>query len=470
VATNVRSAQHKLQNELTRLEAELERCYAMITNTARADGRAPDLQTLVAQARELRSRIADVRDDLDRVQRHLARDERLRAPGPDLASVSTTPSVSKAASGPRSKRRRVHADVAARRAIEEALRRVPSLGRSQRVSIEQVAEGLVDDDVQVRRQAAIRLGQSQSAAALELLLVAAEDPSDKVRLAALNSLVGREDRRVVKLFRRALHDDDGLARLAAIRGLGNVRDGATTEALIELLDDADAAVRRTAAAQLGWRSGDPAVYALSLVLRDSEAAVRSAAAEALGALGDLRSVLPLARTLADPDPNVRAVGQTALRTVLGSEVDEIVGGKKPAQAVGALRSWWTQARVEKVIEQLGVEPLSSAERKTAAAGFVVDTDVGITDAMAPEAEAAELDAEIAELDAEAAELDAEAPELAEDLFGEGEPSEDVVETEETAAEEQMPPKTPKRPDADAVTEAEEEIQEVEEGEEFEDIF
>src|SRR5690606_342205 len=84
--------ERRLRKELGRLEKELERCYAMITSTARSDGGAPDLQALVARARELRSSIADVRDDLDRTRRHLAREARLREPVPDLLLAKTAAS------------------------------------------------------------------------------------------------------------------------------------------------------------------------------------------------------------------------------------------------------------------------------------------------------------------------------------------------------------------------------------------
>jgi HEAT repeat protein len=353
----------ELRAEVERLETELQRLHATITSGAVSQGKegsAPTLEGLIKQSRQLRERIHEKRQDLARVERHIARERRLRpeplkeaaeAPAPKPRRKKTARSLLRAA-------RDVPelADSAGRRtAVERAIREASFAGRSERLAFEREAEGLFDEDPDVRREAVTRIGKQRTALAFDLMLATSGDPNPRVRRAAVNALLGFGDRRAIRVYRQFLRDADAPLRLAALRGLGGFEDELPGAELVDAVDDADATIRRTAAAMLGTRPAKGALAALLLALRDDDDAVRMAAAESLGTLSEHRAVLSLIRALADESDNVRVATRHALAAILNEDVCETVAGDaaNDEERVAKLKTWWKSARVVKALDKIG---------------------------------------------------------------------------------------------------------------------
>lgn len=196
-------------------------------------------------------------------------------------------------------------------------------------------------DGQVRALAALALGASGDARALDPLVEALEDrrppagyadlPAGTVaegmagtfaqRLRSLHNVrahaavaLGRlGDRRAVPPLLKALADPDPVLRTQAAAALGRLKAGEAVPSLIGALQDTDAGVRQTAATALGIMGDPSAVPSLVQALQDAAEGVRARAAAALGRLGDPAARSPLARLAADdPVPQVRQAAREAL--------------------------------------------------------------------------------------------------------------------------------------------------------------
>jgi HEAT repeat protein len=424
-----------LRLEIDVLETELQRLHATITSGALSqdkEGSAPTLEGLIRQSRQIRERIHEKRQDLARVERHIARERRLRPPAPKVAMEAPTAKPRKKKE-PRSlfraaRSQQRYEDATGRRAaMEKAIREASFAGRSERLAFEREAEGLTNEDPDVRRETVARIGKQRTALALELMLVASGDPNARVRRAAVNALLGFGDRRAIRVYRQFLNDADAPLRLAALRGLGGFDAELSGTELIDALDDADATIRKTAAAMLGTRPTRGALTSLLLAVRDDDDGVRMAAAESLGMLGEHRAVLSLIRAIADESENVRVAARHSLATILNEDVYETVAGaaKDDEERAAKLKAWWTSARVVKALDRLGgLGPLSppkdlpeAAAKVKAAAGAEAEDWEKFESVLPEEAEKAE---------AEEAEAEAEEAKEAE---------EEAEETEEKAKEE-----------------------------------
>jgi len=115
------------------------------------------------------------------------------------------------------------------------------------------------DDATLRELAADALGGWQGAAALELLLKLAEDPSDRVRASAVGALEAwPHDARVVDVLLNAGLAPHWTVRSRAARALAKMPGSDVDSVLLECLVDPDGFVRINAAESLKQR--DPAVY------------------------------------------------------------------------------------------------------------------------------------------------------------------------------------------------------------------
>jgi len=434
--------ERELRAEVEGLEAELQRLHATITSGALSQGKegsAPTLEGLIRQSRQLRERIHEKRQDLTRVERHIARERRLRSTGPKETVGAPAPKPSKRKE-PRSLFRAVRAqpryeDTKGRRAaVEKAIREASFAGRSERLAFERGAEGLVDEDPDVRRETVTRIGKQRTALAFELMLVASGDPNARVRRAAVNALLGFGDRRAIRVYRQYLHDADAPLRLASLRGLGGFEAELSGTELIDALDDADATIRKTAAAMLGTRPARGALAALLLAVRDDDDAVRMAAAESLGTLGEHRAVLSLIRALTDESENVRVASRHSLATILNEDVYETVAGgaRDDEDRAAKLKAWWTSARVVKALDRIGgLGPLpppkdlpEAAAEVKAAAGAEAEDWEKYESVLPEEGKEAEEAAEAAAEEEKAEEAAAVAKEAAEEQEAEKEGEEE----------------------------------------------
>jgi HEAT repeat protein len=183
-----------------------------------------------------------------------------------------------------------------------------------------------------RAEAAHRLGDIGSLAAVPVLIAALDDPSRDVRAAAARSL-------------GHLHSPDTAAPLlAAMSGqripavIGSWALLQFGEAILPQLHhfvrSPEPAERACAVQLLGLSGGAADAGAVAARLRDTSSQVRVQAAVALGRLGGHASVAPLLGALDDWDPAVRSAAATAL------------GRLADPRAVGPLRSHAQHDRFE----------------------------------------------------------------------------------------------------------------------------
>jgi HEAT repeat protein len=382
--------QARAELELNRLEEELDRIYAAIASGASTSNDRPgaatsELSDLIDRARELKEQLNERRTDLARLERAAARERALKRTQPPKAQAepsrqpapdATTRQRGGRKSDGRLKRRKVEQpprDPAAE--IRRQVSRLAIEDESVRLVVERMARNLTDADADVRRTAAVRLGELDLPAASGLLIPLVADPTEKVSIAALNALVRLGSPSSTELFKKHLTNSNLHIRLAAIRGLAKVGGDGLDHHLIEALEDEEPIIRKNVATLLGWRESQDAVRPLLSTLRDEDPNVRAAAATALGALRTDRAVLSLIRTLLDPSPEVRKAAHGALKTTLGREVavdlegdETLVDASRREQQVEALRRWWRAARVEKHLERDGVAELPEGLQVTPPAG------------------------------------------------------------------------------------------------------
>ncbi len=180
-------------------------------------------------------------------------------------------------------------------------------------ALPEVGERLrADEDVAVRYQAALALGQFADPATLPPLLDGLRDEDMYVRVQVTAALI-RIGAPAVDGLTGALGDARPAVRRAAAKALGKIRhaDAGALRALGAALGDENAAQRRFAAQALGRLGATGAVEELGAALRDSDARVRNEAAQALQLLGD--AALPVLRAaLEDPDPETSFLAARAM--------------------------------------------------------------------------------------------------------------------------------------------------------------
>ncbi|MEX2720691.1 MAG: HEAT repeat domain-containing protein, partial [Candidatus Wukongarchaeota archaeon] len=224
-------------------------------------------------------------------------------------------------------------------------------------------------DQDVRRYAALTLGEIGDAKAVEPLIQALKEENKGIRWNAVGALdklgwkpeddiekalylIAKEEwDKLVRLGEpavepliQALKDKDINVRRGAAETLGKIGDARAVEPLTQSLKDGDKDVRRNSTRALG-KIGEPAVEPLMMALKDKDVDVRKRAAETLGEIGDARAVEPLTQALKDEDGDVRwnAVGaldklgwkpeddiEKALYLIAKEEWDKLVRLGEPA--------------------------------------------------------------------------------------------------------------------------------------------
>jgi len=354
------SHQRRVKAEVRDLEAQLDRLHASITTgvvppDAESGATTSALDTWILRSRELREHLQDKRAELSRLQRTMAREDRLYSK--DAPRTRRMPEDEGRASPPTSAEKFSPTVSGERRkALVKALRTlIQALNQhSARRAVKRTARSLLDADADVRREAVTLLGGMDNPAVFDVLLVTVEDPSERVRLATLNALAGLQRAAAATVFRRFLGAESAPLRLAALRGLASLDTSRLhSSELVAGIEDEDAGVRKAAAAILGWQQTEGVVpqrvlTSLTFALTDGAESVRLATVEALGAVGGQRAVFSLMRTLADSSEEVRAAGLRALRGIVGDDVDAIGVDLPAEERVEALRHWWKGARVRGV--------------------------------------------------------------------------------------------------------------------------
>ena len=152
-------------------------------------------------------------------------------------------------------------------------------------AVESLIDVLKGEDSNIKKYAAMALGQIGDLKALEPLIKALSDEEDVVRFNAAQALINIGDSRAVGPLIIALDDEISGVRWSAAMALGNIGDTRAVEPLMEALGDKDDIVQANAANALGM-IGEPAIDSLFKALEDINRDVRINAAKALGYIND----------------------------------------------------------------------------------------------------------------------------------------------------------------------------------------
>jgi HEAT repeat protein len=203
---------------------------------------------------------------------------------------------------------------------------------------------LLDEDPQVRADAAMRLGQARAREAVDSLIAVIDDPDEFVRISVVQALGEIGDPKAIPALTDSAEDPLKSVRQATCIALGQIGDPAGIPALTKVLYDPDDRTRMIATRNLGLIEGPESLEVLmELALRDENEMVRqhvikvivrrgardaiptleramigeadivrANAARALGEIGDRSSVPTLLRGLEDPFFKVRSLSAHAL--------------------------------------------------------------------------------------------------------------------------------------------------------------
>jgi HEAT repeat protein len=156
-----------------------------------------------------------------------------------------------------------------------------------------------------RQRAAIALGNTGNAGAVQPLIQALQDEDEFVRSFAARGLGSLRDARAVDPLIKALGDKDLLVRRAAAQSLGSIGDAKAVPPLLEILDHGEVLVQRSAAEALGELKDPRAVDPLIKALGSDDIYIQGYASDALASIGKI-AVPKLAAELADPKVGPRA--------------------------------------------------------------------------------------------------------------------------------------------------------------------
>lgn len=177
---------------------------------------------------------------------------------------------------------------------------------------------------EVKRAAAVALGQTDPKVAEEALAGALASGQANLMVAAMTGLANLESKGGLDAMHSALGHEDPAVRSAAVAALGRLRDREAVQGLVDLLQDPEATVRRETVIALNHLKDASAVGPLGELLADSDAGVRKVAAIALGNTRHkaMEVIGPLRKGLGDRDPGVREACCKALANVKAPEVLE----------------------------------------------------------------------------------------------------------------------------------------------------
>ncbi len=172
---------------------------------------------------------------------------------------------------------------------------------------------LNDRDLEVRRFAVYALAERHEDEAMEALLSVLNDRDPEVRKYALMALSDHEIEEALPFIKKALKDSDVEVRRTAVIALSEFEDDDVIPLLRIALEDKDREVRRNALVALSDCVDEESMALfVNILLKDKDAEMRRYAAIALGDIGNVDATDALSRAMEDSDPEVRRQAAIAL--------------------------------------------------------------------------------------------------------------------------------------------------------------
>lgn len=195
-------------------------------------------------------------------------------------------------------------------------------------------------DTEMRRTAAVALGQIDDPRAVEVLIEAARDYDAEVRRLAAEALGCSASPAAVAALIQALADQAGGVRGAARTALKRIGEPAVLPLVAALRGGGPVATRRSAAVTLGYIADPRAIAPLLAVLRgpDFDGTLHKSAAAALGEIAsghpvpELREALPVLRGLTSPTGLYRETMRRIEAATDGSRNLPVPAAPPPASA------------------------------------------------------------------------------------------------------------------------------------------
>ncbi len=201
---------------------------------------------------------------------------------------------------------------------------------------------LLDDDADLRADAAYELGFVPGPEASRALLRALDDGEERVRRLAVESLARLGETPAVPRLVALLGDAAESVRAAAGGALlmfGTAAAPALASEVAQGADHRKARPRLLAAATLLGRVGDErAIEPLVALLGQGPVAARVVAARSLGELGLSQGIPPLRSALADPAPEVRGAALRSIVAIAGTAARAVVEDYMERETDPALRA------------------------------------------------------------------------------------------------------------------------------------
>jgi HEAT repeat protein len=224
------------------------------------------------------------------------------------------------------------------------------------ISIERIAEALLDPDLDVQGKAVDVLVRINHPDTVKYLLPALKDESEYSRRAAVEVLneVGNENS--VQDLLSAIKDDDWWVRSRAGDALAEIGGAKVVESVVRLIKSEDEEIRRTAIEILNSTKDERAIEGLLKATDDTDWWVRERAVDALSKIGSSKA-LPKLDAMLGADPKTDAVVVRAL--------GKLGNSKHVSRIVPMLQRPEREVRVEAInaISLLADESHADAVRK-----------------------------------------------------------------------------------------------------------
>ncbi len=166
---------------------------------------------------------------------------------------------------------------------------------------------LLDEDPEIRADAAMRIGQARASKGVDSLIAVLDDPAEAVRVSAIRALGEIGEPRAVPALLKLADDPLITVRAALCQALTRIADPTSVPTLGKLLYDVEDSVRLTALYALARIPGDESLELIvSLAIRDQSDEIREHVIKVIGNRGARRAIPNLESALRGEADDVRA--------------------------------------------------------------------------------------------------------------------------------------------------------------------